>query len=289
MKREKFAYVCLYSLLKMVALLPLRALYLVSDFLCFLAYRVVGYRREVVSANLRNSFPEKSEKELEEIAREFYRFLTDSIVETIKLLHISDRQMRHRVRVTNPEVIEEMATKTPDIILFLGHYCNWEWVPGLMLSVPRPSIMGSLYSPLHNRVMDRIMLRLRTRHNLLCIPAEKAYRELLAMRAEGRDFMIGFIADQRPPKPYRHFTEFLGQSTPFMAGGETIGKRIGAGFVYLDIRRERRGYYTLTFVPMEVAPDDTEDYPYSRLFFRLLEGSIRRAPAYWLWSHRRWE
>lgn len=278
----------MYAALKMVALLPLELLYIISDFLYFLAYRVVKYRLEVVRENLKNSFPEKPENELKRIEKDFYRFLTDSILETIKLLHISDNQLKKRVRVINPEIIEELVKSKPDIILYLGHYCNWEWVPALTLTVKRPSIMGTLYSPLHNKLMDKIMLRLRSQLNLLCIPSDKAYRTLLEMRSEGKDYMIGFIADQRPPRPYRHWTEFLGQRTAFMAGGETIGRKVGASFVYLDISRPRRGHYELSFVPMRIEDADTEEYPYSRLFFRLLEQTIRRQPAYWLWSHKRW-
>lgn len=286
---KKFKYLMIYGALKTVALLPLWVLYGVSDFLRFVAHRLIGYRVKMVRKNLRNSFPDYDEKKLREIEKGFYKFLGDCIVETVKLLHISNRQLMRRARLTNPEFVEQQAALGQPIFLFLGHYCNWEWVPVTTLWVDKPEIMGSLYRPLQNRVMDRVMLRLRTRLNLTCIPVLKAYRTLLEMKREGKEFMIGFIADQRPAKPHIHWTEFLNQRTAFATGAETIGHKIGARYLFLDMQRVKRGYYTLTYKEMDITPFEGQDYPYTRCFFSMLEKNIRKAPQYWLWSHNRWK
>lgn len=270
--------------------MPLWMLHGISAFLGFVAHRIVKYRVKVVRRNLANSFPEKSEKELRKIEHDFYRHLCDVIVETLKLLHISDKALRRRVVVTNPELVSATAASSPAIILFLGHYANWEWVPACTLSLDADITMGSIYKPLLSKVMGRLTDVMRHRLGITLIKSRNAYRTLLRMKAEGEPFMIGFIGDQRPfGTTLNHWTEFLGQPTAFVGGGETIGRRVGARFLYLDMEQKKRGYYSLTFREMEVSSSDDSEFPYTREFFRLLERTIRRAPAYWLWSHNRWK
>lgn len=274
----------------LLALLPLRLLYGLSDILAFLARRVMRYRLKVVRKNLRNSFPEKSPRELRKIEKAFYRDLTDSIVETIKLLHISDEELKRRVEVSNPDEMERIAAENPFIILYLGHYGNWEWVPATTLSLKSPKIMGSLYKPLRDKLIAPLMMKMRDRLGIRLIPSRQAYRRLLEMKAEGEPFMIGFIADQRPVGgPFNHWTTFLNQPTAFLGGAETIGNRIGAKYLYLEMEKTKRGHYRLTYKEMEPSQTPAEDFPYTRRYFEMLEQTIRREPAYWLWTHNRWK
>ena len=50
-----------------------------------------------------------------------------------------------------------------------------------------------------------------------------------------------------------------------------------------------RGHYRLTFCPVVPDPEDKGPDPYTREFMKMLEKTIYRAPAYWLWSHKRWK
>lgn len=278
------------GVLHAVAFLPLTLLYVFSDAISFVIHRVVGYRREVVRKNLRNSFPKKDKKELRRIERKFYQHFCDTIIETVKLLHISDRQLRRRVMVSNEQAVYEALEGNHPVILYLGHFGNWEWVPALQLHLDKPEIMGALYKPLHNQVMDRVMIRIRSRLNITHLPHNSAYRRLLELREQSASFMIGFIADQRPlGGNLRHTTTFMGQPTAYMAGGETIGSRVQAHYVYVECEKIKRGYYRLNFKKMEPKEGFEGDYPFTHQFYQMLEQSIRNQPAYWLWSHNRWK
>ena len=291
MNLRKIKYGLVLGALYPLALLPLRVLYVFGGVLSFAMHRIVRYRLKVVRKNLQQSFPEKTESELRAIEKDFYSYFGDLIVETVKLLHISDRQIRRRVEIRNQDVVERYADEGRPVILFLAHYCNWEWVPAIAMLVDRPRRMGALYKPLRNKVMDAVMLRLRSRFPIACIPVKTAYRCLVEMRTEGPSFMIGFIADQRAlGGNLKHWTTFMGQETSYFAGGETIGDRIDARYVYLEVERPRRGYYVMTFKRIEPSVDiATGEFPYTREYFRMLEKTIRHAPAYWLWSHNRWK
>lgn len=273
-----------------VALLPLWVLYGFSDAICFLVHRVLKYRVKVVRKNLRNSFPEKDEAELLKIERKFYHNLCDIIVETVKLLHMSDRQVYRRVRVENGELVGEITKSGRPFIMFLGHFGNWEWVQSMTIMREDIEVMGALYRPLMDEVMDRVMLRVRARFRLECIRSRNAYRRLLEIRRKTPSFGVGFIGDQRPlGDNLKHWTIFMNQPTAFVTGGETIGDRVDAVFIYAEMERLKRGYYSLNLKPMTPDPDDKGEFPYTRLFLRMLEESIRRQPANWLWSHNRWK
>ena len=275
--------------LRALALLPLGALYILSDIAYIILYKIVGYRRKVVRENLRLAFPDKSESELKNIEKEFYRHLCDVFIEAVKLLHISDRVLDKRVEVVNARLVDEAYRNNQSVILFLGHYGNWEWVSDIVRYFETPIHTGQVYHPLSNKVMDQVMLKIRSRFNADNIPMARTVRHLLRIEDSGSHFIVGFIADQRPAeKILKHWTSFFGIETPYIIGAETIGQHVNACYLYMDIEKKGRGRYKLTFVPVKPPADDKEQYPYTREYLRLLEKSIRRAPAYWLWSHKRW-
>lgn len=282
-------YRIIIGLLTLLARFPLKILYLLSEFIYVLVYYVVRYRRKTVRHNLELVFSQKSRREVKGIERRFYRHFCDCIVETVKLLHISDEEMGRRVHVANGDLIEKIASDGRPIILFLGHYGNWEWVQEIVKYYRRPRVSAQVYRPLRDVVMERVMLRVRSRFGSQCIPQKRAFRTFLAMRQENEQFIAGFISDQRPnSSTLKHWTTFLGQDTPYNVGGEEIGRRVGTNYVYLDVVKERRGYYKLTFREMNLL-DVSGAYPYTLKFMEMMEETILRAPEYWLWSHNRWK
>ena len=276
--------------LRLLACLPFSLLYGLSNGIAFLLERVVKYRHEVTYNNLHRSFPEKSEQELLTLMHRYYRHMGDLIVETIKLLHISDRQMKEHVTVRGGELVERLAADGRPVICFLGHYGNWEWVQEISHYYRRPALNAEIYRPVKDPVSDTIMKTIRSRFDTTPIPQKQAVRTLLKMNQEGQQFIVGFIADQRPNSlNLHHWTWFLNQDTAYATGGEEIGTHLKAHFVYLDIEKPSRGHYTMTLHEMKPDEQDQEPYPYTRLFLKLMEQTIRRDPAYWLWSHNRWE
>lgn len=275
------------SLLKGLSLLPFPVLYAISDFLYFIVGPVLKYRKKVIMGNLTNSFPGKSQKEIKAIARGYYHFLCDVIVETVKTLTISPEHLKRRFVVENPEIINASTEADRSAVLFLGHFGNWEWVQEIGRYFLEKAYRGSIYHPLKSKTWDEIMLVLRSRWKMHLLPMSKTVRTLLDK--ENQPWIIGFIADQRAGfVSDRNWLWFLNQDTTFITGPEDIGRKVGADYFYCDIKRLRRGYYTLRFVPLEPDPD-AEFYPYTHSFYRLFERSILAQPEMWMWSHKRWK
>ena len=230
--KDKLTLALLTVLLKAIAIWPLRVLYVLSDLIYPLVYYVVGYRREVVRKNLVNSFPEKTEEEIKKIEKRFYRHFCDYVMETVKLMHISDDEMRRRMRFTNSEYIEQLRADGRPIFLYLGHQANWEYIISITMWIDSALAAGQIYHPLSNKAMDKLMYRLRSRFNSLGIPQKQTLRTVLTMLKEGKHLILGLIADQRPlRRPEPEWRTFLHQDTAIITGGEAMGTKLHAHFV----------------------------------------------------------
>lgn len=285
---EKVKYILYMALLKPLAWLPFCVLYAISDFLYLIFYRICHYRIKVVRENIRASFPDKQEEEQLDIERKFYHQLCDNIVESIKLLHFPDKSVDRHIEVVGGHLVEEIALRGNPVFLYLGHFCNWEWVPAITRHFSIPKVCAQIYKPLRDKTFDRVMLRLRSRFHPLNIPQDKALRTLFSLSREG-SFIVGILDDHSPNHGRsHHYMEFLNHpGTIINVGAEEIGRRVGAEYLYLDIEKIRRGHYLLTFKPL-VIEHEWEDYPVSHEYMRMLETTIRRQAPYWLWSHKRW-
>ena len=285
--KDKIQLALVTFALKALAILPYRALYFLSDLIYPIIYHMVKYRRKTVHANLVNSFPDKSEEEILEIEKGFYRHFCDYVMETVKIMHISDEEMRRRMRFTNSEMIEEIRRDGRPIFLYLGHQCNWEYIISITMWIDPSLSACQVYHPLSSKVMDQLIYRLRSRFNSTGIPQKQALRAILNMIKEGKQPVLGLIADQRPQRhPEPEWTTFLNQETPIITGGEVMGRKLNAHFLYGSVKCIKRGYYEITLQPME--PVEGEEHSYSKQFMRMLEKDIIAQPHMWLWSHKRW-
>jgi len=281
-------YYIFYGLNWIMTLLPLRVIYLFSDLLFPFLYYFPGYRRSVVEINLKNSFPEKSDEELQGIAKKYYHHLCDLIFETLKLTHMGSKEHMRRMRLTNPEVLEKFFDEGRDVVVVLGHYGNWEWLNILPIYTRLRNV--PIYKPLQNRHFDRFMLNLRLTNDCDPTPMANVIRELIKNRKINRRALYGFMTDQTPPKgEIRYWTNFLNQDTPVYLGAEKIAAKYDMAVVFFNISKIKRGYYEFTAETLfEHAAGKTEDI-ITEKHVRRLEEIIREKPEYWLWSHRRWK
>lgn len=276
-------------LLNLVTIWPLRALYPLSDLVSFILHKVVKYRVQVVRKNLAMAFPEKSKEELKQIEDEFYGHLCDIFIEAAKLSNMSERELNRRIKIEGVEHINSALAQGRSVVLLMGHFGNWEWVTALARRISPIAIMAEIYHILSDKDFDRLMIELRSRFGTENIPMQKTVRRLLEINQQGRQFVCGFISDQRPFTPeLKYWTNFLGIDTAYVNGGEVIGKKLGTEFLYVECRPIKRGHYVIDVSPLKPL-EDSEENPYTRAYLARLEQSIRQNPSYWLWSHNRWK
>lgn len=283
-------YYITYGFLWLISLLPLRVLYVFSDMLYFLVRRY--YRREVVREQLKGSFPEKTEAEIEEIEKKFYHAFCDFFAEDIKAFSISKKEMMRRVTFGEKglAVVQKQFDEGKDyVFVYLGHYCNWEWLASFAYWTPS-ALCCQLYTPLENELFDRIFLKVRQRYGGECIDKNLALRRLLQLRKEGKKVFAAFITDQLPQwKGMHHFMPFLNRETAVFVGGEQMAKKFNASVVCARIKRPKRGHYSVEYELITDNPKEVPDYEITDTFMRALEEDIVRVPHMWLWTHKRWK
>ena len=290
---KKTLYYILLSIWYLMSLLPFWVLYGVSDFLYLIGYRLWGYRKKLVRKHLAECFPEKGEAERRKIEREFYHWFCDYLVETLKLLTISKENVKRRMRFENVEMMKHSFDKGQNVSIFLGHYCNWEWVSSITVNYEcylDKVVFGQIYHKLENEAMDKVFLKLRGRMGAVSIPMAETLRKIVDIRKHNQQWIIGFIADQVPMWNNIHlWLDFLHHDTPVFTGTERIARKFDTDVYYLDVRRERRGYYVARYELLVEHASQSSESELTIRYFSLLEKSIRRQPAFYLWTHNRWK
>ncbi len=271
-----------------LSLLPMRVLYLVSDILYPVTYYLIGYRKKIVLNNLRNSFPEKTEEEIREVAHKFYRHFNDLIVEILKMTTISPKSLKKRLKFSNPEVMKDYYKQGKSVLLVGAHFNNWEWSLGLTDGSPHLPI--SIYKPLHNRYFDRFFRKTRERHGAIMIPMRDTIRQILADRRERKLAYYGFVSDQSTIwEETQYWTNFLNQLTPVHLGIEKIALKTGYPVAFVHIKKVKRGYYEVDLLKLFDEVSGLAEHEITEKHVRTLEANIREKPEQWLWTHRRWK
>ncbi len=285
----KAAYYIFFALNWLVTLLPLRILYITSDFLYYLLYYILSYRKKVVFENLRNSFPEKGEEEITELAKKYYRHFGDLIVEVLKLTHMSHRELKKRMDVVNPEIIEKIYDSGRDIAAVISHYNNWEWLGTSYVLYTRYKAV-SVYKPIQNKFFNTFINDLRKKNGAGLAPMNKIVRNIVENKKNNVRSIYGFISDQTPARvEIQYYTTFLNQETPVFLGIEKLASKYDMAVVFMSLRKVKRGHYQATAELLFETTKDLPEYAVTEAHVKKLDELIRENPEYWIWSHRRWK
>ena len=278
----------LFAMCRFVAIMPRWVRYYIfEEVIYFIMHHLMHYRRKVVMENLRNSFPERDEKELKRITSRFMRNLAEQMVNTLSIAGISSKEFRRRISFAQAAEYEA-AAKQSDVVLLGGHYGAWEYFSAICL-YDNSHEQLSVYHSLQNSVFDELFKRLRRCENSILVPRNDVLRHYLRNRGEKR-MSIGLIADQNQ---YRvsdpHWITFLNQDTIFADGAEQLARRFGLPVYFFWMKRRRRGEYDLFVEQIYDGKEAVAEHEITERYARRLEQTIVECPELWLWSHKRWK
>ena len=274
--------------LKAIGKIPFKILFIISDILYFVIFHIIGYRKKVVFKNLKNSFPEKSEKEIRIIAKKYYQHLTDLIFESIKLYNMTDKELDKHLFLTGMEKLIPYYNQGKSVIMLGMHYNNWEWCSSLQRKVKHQIYV--VYNPIKNKKLGRFLLDAREKFNSKTVDMAHTARLALSSIKKKQPTLLFLAADQSAPANAHYWTTFLHQETGFFAGPEHIAVKTNQPVFLLSCKKVKRGIYNaniseLVLEPSRIKnPDDILN-----IYINKLENTIIEEPAYWLWSHRRWK
>ena len=281
-------YILAYPLLWLISILPFRVFYWFSDFVYFIIYRVVGYRKKVVRENLALTLPHLSDAERKEIEKKFYSHMCDMFLEMIKTMSISPEEMDRRFRVTNIDLVQEYAKKGKSVILVASHYASYEWLLTINRKIDFQGV--AVYKKVANPYFDKLVRKIRSKYDTELVETRKAIPTMAQNQRKGILSMYGLASDQSPKLDrIFHSMKFMGIEVPVHTGAEMLAKKYDLSVILVKVKKVARGYYEATFIPIAENPNDYDNFDITEKYLKEVEKQIYEAPEYYLWTHKRWK
>jgi len=252
------------------------------------AYHIIGYRKTVVHENIRNSFPNRSDKEISKIKKKFYLNFADYLVETVRSFTISSHELRVRMQHINQQVFQDAKDEGKNVIMLAGHVFNWEWFNALTTVIPQKNCYP-VYRKVSSNFWEEKIKNIRNSYGNHAIEAREVIRHIFRQPNDGNSVYM-FVADQTPhSSEVTYGLPFLNQRTPAFIGYDKLATRMDLAFVYCEMKKVKRGYYQVNYHRIFPDGDKFTDYEVVRKFHHLLENTIHKSPDNYLWSHRKWK
>ncbi len=279
-------YYLIYGTLYLLSLLPWFVMYGLSDLLAFLNWNIIGYRKEVVLNNLRIAFPEKTEPEREKIAKDFYRNFTDAIVESIKVISMGEKTLQKKF-VPDMANVEALSKLGKNVHIHAMHNFSWEIVNLGASRVWKMPFMA-VYMPIGNKHLERIFRKVRSRYGTILVPATDFKTKF--RQYEQQRYSIALVADQNPGSPaHAYWANFFSKPAPFVRGPEKSARSRDLAVLFGHFYPVKRGVYSFDTKLITLNAAETTEGELTLSYIRYVEECIRKQPANYLWSHRRWK
>ena len=270
-----------------ISYMPLRILYVFTDLLYLLLITAIPYRKKIVTENIKSSFPQKTNFERFVIRLKFYRHFCDLIAEGIKNLSISERELKKRFVINNPEILNELFEKGKSVVLVSGHYNNWEWLITSQNFYFKHQAMG-IGMPMTSKFWDEQINKKRQRFGMKVIHSKNFRQEI--KKNNDNPGAILTLSDQSPGDSKKsYWMNFLNQPTAVLFGSEQMAHEYNFAVVFFATRKVKRGHYQLS---LQLISDEPKDLAWGQItekHVKMLEEEIQKAPQFWIWSHKRWK
>ena len=285
---QLLAYILIYPILWLISIHPIRVLYFVSDCLYVLLYYGIGYRKNVVTNNLKLVFPEKSEKEIDTLRKKFYKHLCDMFLEMAKTMTISEKELKKRFKILNPEELKRLENLNKSVILIFGHYASWEWSIVIQNYINFKGL--AVYKRLANKYFDKLVKDIRSKFKTDLISTKETIQIINDNEAKGIKSITGFLSDQSPRLTNEvYWGKFMGVDVPCFTGAERLAKKLDLTTAYLKVTKVKRGFYEAEIITLAENPSEFKDYELTDMFLREVEKQIYTAPEFYFWTHKRWK
>ncbi|MGB5982437.1 MAG: lysophospholipid acyltransferase family protein [Nonlabens sp.] len=285
---ELVVYLC-YPIILVLAFIPFKLLYALSDFITFILFNFISYRKRTILKNLSIVFPEYTERKKLKIGKESIRNFVDSILELIKSSTMSDARLLKHITATNLEILHEIKSSNQPALFLSAHFGNFD------LSLKAASLHSGIktvgvYKPFKNLAVERLLKYLRKGNKAELVAMRKVGWYVVESLKDKNPYILGMVVDQSPKLPTSHyFTTFFDEPTSVFNGYESLARRLDLSVYFIHTHKIKRGYYKSTIVPITSNARKTKRWDIVDTYYELLEKQIKAQPQYYLWTHKRWK
>lgn len=281
-------YLLAYPIIWLISMLPFRLLYLFSDFVYIIVYRIIRYRKKTVRENLILALPHLSDQERLIVEKKFYHHMCDMFLEMVKTMNISKEEICKRFVFKNIDVYKELEKEGKSVAIICSHYASYEWI--ISMNYYSDFVAYGIYKQLKNPYFDKLVHKIRSRFKAKLITTKQTIPTIINNDKNKILALYGFASDQSPRlNSAFHWAKFMGIEVPVHTGAEMLSKRYNMNLVYLNTKKVKRGHYEATLEILSDNPKEVPNYELTDRFLKLLEEQIYEAPEFYLWTHKRWK
>jgi KDO2-lipid IV(A) lauroyltransferase len=246
-------------------------------------YALPSRRKHIVLVNLHLCFPEKSERECDELAREHFRHVVRSYLERGVQWFGSAQRIRNLVQI---ESAIDLDDRNAPPTIFMGFHFVGVEIGCLVYSLKMPA--ASLYTHMSNTRLCDLAKRQRGRFGAEMVERSTSARKIVRLLHEGKPVMLA--ADMDHGIENSVFVPFFGVPACTLTSVSRLAKMGHARVVpfVTEVLPDFKGYRLNVFAPLSDFPSesDTND---ARCMNEFLEAQVLKIPAQYYWVHRRFK
>jgi lauroyl/myristoyl acyltransferase len=277
-------------LLALLEALPLAAVARLGRFGGWLAHGLDARHRRVTAQNLAAAFPEKSNREIQHLAKENFKRIGEGFACAVKTASMSDDEIRKVVTVCGAENFLEKTTPTSNNFIFaVGHFGNFEVYARCSIFVPGYQF-ATTYRALRQPSLNRLMQSLRERSGCLFFERRSGADALKTTMNKGR-IILGLLADQHAGNKGL-WLPFFGRECSTSAAPAVFALRYDCPLFVAICFRTAPGRWRIDVSPEIPTHENGRARSTSDIMRdvnHVLEQGVRRDPANWFWVHNRWK
>ena len=270
-------------------LLPMEIVCVIGSTLGQIAYFLMPRRRSIVVRNLRIAYGEQLDiKEIKALARKTYRHSGLNLIASIPASILDDHELKQRVQVEGRDNLIEVLNQDKGCILLLAHMGNWEILTQLKVLVPEIKSLASLYRPLNNRQLDRLVKRRRQRKGAILFSRRDSFTKPITHLKQGGT--LGCIADQHAGS-HGAAVPLFGKASSITSLPALLHRKTKAPILPISMSTVGLGQWKVIFHPsIDVsAAEKKNTYLLTARCAKAYERIMSESPADVLWMHGYWK
>lgn len=271
-----------------IGILPLKFALGLGEVVGRIVFAIAKKERKNALINLRNSFPKKSDAEIERIAKAVFTNLCKNVIEWMGSYKLNKRNIDFWVKDEGFEKVRQVLLKGKGGIMLASHFGNWELISiyFLLKDCPGTVIARRIYFDRYDKFINRV----RTSKGVGVIYRDESPKKILRVLKNGG--LIGILADQDVDSVDGVFVDFFGKPAYTPKAPVAFSLASGAPLIPCFMIREKNRYRLIVedpIVPIQRSTkEETIQYNTER-WSRLIESYIRKYPEQWVWLHKRWK
>ena len=290
--KHRVEYILFAVIVLLIKISPLFLIKLNRKLVQYLLIKLSNRHSGLVARNLKIAFPHFTTGEISALTRAISRHFSSVFVEIITIfVKKQPEKILKKVEILHPEVLERALDKEKGVILFSGHFGNWELIP-LILSKQLNQKVNSVAREMNNPLVEKKVKQFRKYMGSELIYKKNSMRTILK-RLE-KNGIIYLLIDHNTIAREGVFVNFFGKpaSTVPSVSQLHLKRAIPIIPVFLHYEEDRIVLELLEEIDATGTSTGNQKEDILQLTQRctsLIEEKIRQYPEQWFWFHNRWK